>query len=293
MDFKQPPDLAPNEIYRGSRKVYLESEDDVTVIGTKWFSHLKRQLSFESAEAMPGMGGGGCQVVIDKVEKVNSAQNLGVTAYGVVDRDVLLGDPQQHTLWWEVDDAKFHAEKPYGESIHVLRCWELENLFLHPKAIAKVLRDKRLSAESPTGNDVAEELLAHLDTFWAISLLDVLSVPCRNPSPAIGYGGQDAGEKLEKSVCEYTNTSQADFNTQKNKMQCFDDPSLSSVERWERLSRILDGKRVLARLRQIFNEEFSRPMSERGALAGAILDLGLIDSELTNFLQVAAKGGSR
>jgi len=57
------------------------------------------------------------------------------------------------------------------------------------------------------------------------------------------------------------------------------------LERWERLSRMLDGKRTMVRLDKILHnpKDFCLE-SEYGALAGHIYNLGLVDKQLHGWL---------
>lgn len=120
---------------RGGAVVFLESNDDFEIIAKRWFFDFGQDVHFESADQYEtGTGGGGCQAVIQLVAGMRSS---GIAAFGIVDRDVLLGDGHW-TLWWSIDDAAFQSARPYGDWIRVLLRWELENYLLDPDAMAYV-----------------------------------------------------------------------------------------------------------------------------------------------------------
>ena len=287
MDFKQSTKIEPNERYLGTTKVYLESSEDEFIIG-KWFSKLKSCISFESVEPKPGQGGGGCQIVIEKVTSANAESKLD--AYGIVDRDMLVG--KKDDLWEEINDKAFREARPFGSKIHVLNRWELENYLLHPKAIHHVLENKKLGKSDCTPNDVTNTLLNAEDDLVAISVLDVLSVyadpPCSSPSE--GFGLDKAGEALSKEVATQTGAKMEELDDARRRISRFSEGLPHGAERWDRLSRMLDGKRILKRLKKYWPNQLKDPCGERGSLADAIMGKNLIDEDLSTFLHDVCEG---
>lgn len=72
------PDLVSLYKSAGGVTVFLESEDDLAIFGSKWFLSLKDRINFESVDS-PRQGGGGCQKVLARVAE---ARNAGMDAYG-------------------------------------------------------------------------------------------------------------------------------------------------------------------------------------------------------------------
>lgn len=260
-------------------KIYLESTDDQYIL-KNWFStfNFYDKLSFDSVSEI--RGNGGCQLVKKKVE--DSKQ----TAFGIIDRDVLLADPNfQDSLWWEVDDDVFSSSKPYGENIFVLHRWELENYLLHPQALASLMADKRLNATTPPA-DIAKLLCDHEENMVAVTLLSTIST---KTGAALAGGTrllQDKnGEELKAEVQSKLSISSAEMESERVKIDRFAENEREPVERWNRLSRVLDGKRIMHRIDNLLFSGRVKLETERGALAGHIAKHQLIDQALINWLE--------
>ncbi|PTQ87263.1 hypothetical protein [Nitrosomonas ureae] len=273
--------------YEGGTKVFLESAEDVRIFSDHWFSDKQDKLRFVSAEGDQS-GGGGCQVVISKVNEANAHD---IKAYGIVDRDVLLAD-KKLDLFWETDDTRFHATQPYGDKIYVLRRWELENYLLQPEAFSTEV-SKRIS-RSPVPNISAQTLLDQSEDIIKVTALTTISVANGKASPNPGFGSQSSGQDLNTEIEKYLKHQFPDDNYPEidgdsSRIRTFDQPSGSSEERWDRLSRILDGKKSLMRLCHHFSESLQissiRSWEEmRGCLANVIASKGAIDTELIHYI---------
>lgn len=285
--FKKVETTIVDAKYEGRIKVYLESAEDVRIFSEHWFSDKQDKLRFVSAEGEQS-GGGGCQVVISKVEEANK-QNI--QAYGIVDRDVLLSD-KKLDIFWETNDPKFHAAKPYGEKIHVLRRWELENYLLQPDAFTSEVSRRVSRSPSPI---VSEDIfLSQADELIQVTALTTFSVRQGKNSPNPGFGIQSTGEELTKEIDKFLKKQfpeivDPDISNDANKIIAFDNDDVNSSERWEGLSRILDGKKSLMRLCRYLSDslgiESIRHWEEmRGCLANAIASKDTIDHELKDLM---------
>jgi hypothetical protein len=128
---------------RGGAVVFLESEDDLQIIAKRWFFDEGQDVFFQPADAcQPGLGGGGCRAVIDLVAQ---ARGNGISAFGIVDRDVLLND-NNWSLWWQDQDKLFLDARPYGDHIRILLRWELENYLLDLNAMAIEANDAGMTS---------------------------------------------------------------------------------------------------------------------------------------------------
>ena len=269
-------------IYEGGIKVFVESEDDLAIIRDKWFFNHKDVLSFESVSDLGG-GSGGCRKVIDRVKEFKTG---GRPAFGIVDRDVLLQDEDfRDTLWWETDDELFAKSYPYGESVHVLRRWELENYLLHPDAIRQWLKDKLCSPDAPDFK--AEDILNHEQDFITLTCLSTLAVSKSRPSPKEQFGRDKTDKDLYDTIIEHLSTSKEEIEDHQSKIQAFSEKNNQPEARWERLNRMLDGKRILYRLSDHLNKSYDKKglnlnlFGDRAIIAGYVKNCGTIDSELT------------
>ncbi|WP_333874744.1 hypothetical protein [Methylobacter sp.] len=256
-------------------KIYLESTDDQYIL-RNWFStfNFYDKLSFESVSET--RGDGGCRLVLKKVE------NSQLKAFGIVDRDILLADPNfKNSLWWEIDDEVFLSQKPYGEKIFVLPRWELENYLFHPQALASLVADKRLNTMTSAA-DIAKLLCDHEDDMVAITLLSTIS-PKRVGEQVLR---DKSGEGLSEAILKQLLIQADVLESEQIKIKCFAENKQDPIERWQRLSRLLDGKRIMHRIDDLLFSGKVKLESERGALAGHIAKhKPLIDSALTNWLK--------
>lgn len=220
--------------------IYLESEDDVFIFRDKWFRKSRFPIVFKAASPNSGdKGSGGCMQVRKKVGQYGDV-------YGVVDRDALWSDQgHREGLWWETDDECFFAEKPFGENIFVLNRWEIENYLLHPEALRKLLWDKTRGTTPHTDTEkIAELLCAHEADFVKFS------------AHTIG-DGEENRQEIE------------------DKISSFSEKQEHPVQRWERLSRMLNGKKVIEMLGGRLDGKKKYPLQhEFGALAGHVAELG-------------------
>jgi hypothetical protein len=265
-------------------KIYLESTDDQYIL-RNWFSTFNYydKLSFDSVSET--RGDGGCQLVKKKVE--DSKQ----TAFGIVDRDVLLADPNfQNSLWWEIDDEVFSSSKPYGENIFVLHRWELENYLLHPQALASLMANKRLN-ETTSPTEIAELLGEHEENMVAVTLLSTIST--KNGMALTGNTQlfrDKSGAELKIELQNKLTLYQSLIESEQGKIDHFAENKQEPIERWHRLSRLLDGKRIMHRIDDLLNFKYAltpkvKLESERGALADHIAKHKLIDPALSNWLE--------
>jgi len=286
--FKKVETALVDAKYEGGIKVFLESAEDVRIFSEHWFSHKQDKLRFISAEGEQS-GGGGCNAVITKVGEASS-QNI--RAYGIVDRDVLLADAK-FDLFWETDDVKFHAEQPYGENIHVLGRWELENYLLQPEAFAYEV-SRRIS-RSPVPDISAAIFLEQADDIVQVTALTTYLVANSQTSPNTGFGTDTASSSdLARKINDHLKKkfpppASPDISQDIEKIKAFDQSGATPAERWERLSRILDGKKSLMRLCRYISTSLSLSSvghweEMRGCLANVIASKESIAPELISLI---------
>lgn len=262
--------------------VFLESTDDVFIF-KKWFSHLLDRIQFEPISGKKSDGG--CDAII------NHFSNLDInteTHFGVIDRDALLRNLENHEeLWWQIDDDLFYSEQPFGNKIFILNRWELENYLLHSEAIAQRIRNKSMGEISYSNKGMAQKILAAENDLIAITVLSTLGRGDRSEKYAQTLSGDKLRNQVKKEV-----TDENLFPQHEQSIIDFTENCHDPIERWERLSRMLDGKRIMNRISGLFHDtslgkKFSLK-EERGDLADVIFNEGLVDKKLKSWIHSIA-----
>ncbi|MCK5523763.1 MAG: DUF4435 domain-containing protein [Thiomargarita sp.] len=264
--------------YTNKAVVYLESEEDLQIIKERWFFDEGKEIEFKSVDS--GHGGGCTQVI----NRVNTERDKGISAFGIVDRDALMRK-EKWDLWWEIDDQQFKQAKPFGDYILVLRRWEIENYLLSPEELEIVLSDKEFR---PLKNIdlVIQNLLKEAEDLKVLSAAMILSHE-NGHTFSLGFGLKDTGEALQKEVKNHlSNHIKSKLSLQLTsyiqKIEAFAEGNTKPTrQRWERLNRLLDGKRTLQRL-DLFK---SRVGERRGDLARHLRINNNIDSELMAYIK--------
>lgn len=265
--------------YTGGVKVYVESTGDEYILKKKWFPNLLDRLSIEAVSLDTGENGG-CRIVVNKVIEARAS---GVEAFGIVDRDSLLSDSTlRNSLFWEADETKFSSATPFGPYIHVLMRWEIENYLLKPPAVIELLRDKLLQTISLETSD----LLENEEDFILRTAIDVINVSRGHPCPSDKFADGETGDALKHIVKNFLKVSDAELDATRQQISAFFGFEKDKDARWDKLCRIVNGKRALNQLGQFLSRRDRRwaglrlEESEKGALASHIANLKLIDTEL-------------
>ncbi|MDQ6975675.1 MAG: hypothetical protein Q9M22_03820 [Mariprofundaceae bacterium] len=274
---KEISSLFTDDAFLGKVVVYLESEEDVQIVGERWFFDAGETVVFKSADE--GQGGGSTAVL----SKVEAARNKGIYAFGVIDRDILM---QQHdwNQWWETDDKKFQDIQPFGTWIHILLCWEIENYLLNPEVLEQVMADREGRS------------LRKLDTLFgclfesakSVQLISAASILAHK----VGYKlakdfgmkqiGNDLGLALSKHL-KKKGVDQADSQLQGvyASIEAFVQNNDGNKNKWQSMIRMLDGKRMLSHLNL---------SDQRYNLASRIRQLDCVPSEWKSFVTDVSKG---
>lgn len=279
MDFKGLSDFSNEKYLAGDQGkiVYLESTDDEFIF-KKWFGNHLSKIEFKAVSGEKANGG--CRVVIQKVGELSASELTPY--YGIVDRDALLNTLHENEpLWWEIDDDKFFSSKPFGERVFVLGRWELENYLLHPEAILRRLENKTMGASGY--NDASELAKDFIKNEGDLISISVLATSGRGDR-SVRYGQRDSGQKLWEMVLNDSSLDENVMLEHKEKVSNFSEGCADYIQRWERLSRMLDGKRVMVRIDGITGQQLCLN-AERGNLADDIANLGLIDENLKSWIE--------
>ncbi len=280
---KQPDKLALKQ--RGGAVVFLESEEDFQIVAKRWFFDEGEDVYFQPADTYEqGPGGGGCKAVIDLVVQ---ARADGIKAFGLVDRDVLLSD-QQWDLWWQEQDPDFLVARPYGEHIRVLLRWELENYLLDPDAMAAATNDASMTS-AHTGQSIAASCLIYAEELIDKSAAAVAATAANCTPPAAGFGcnPMTTGTALSAALLQHINGQtvadvSAEFSVHRQRISAFDSPAASPARRWERLTRMLDGKAALKYLGCCIRVPFD---AKRAELARRMRETGAVPTEIRGYVE--------
>ncbi|MBF0370177.1 MAG: DUF4435 domain-containing protein [Magnetococcales bacterium] len=268
--------------YDGRLPVYLESKEDAQVFAERWFNGSRDTLRFIAADQV---GTGGCQGVIQQVAQDRDA---GLAAYGIVDRDVLLGISCPDLFFFPEENTP-HIPWPLPPEIIVLDCWEMENYLLDSEAVETFQADEQGRSKWDSGvvletlSDFAQNLLGLmaanlvLMTYRKESLSPLFEAAVLEPSR----------EKLTSHLS--TKISIPDINTE----GLFDQyaeligetvPTTSADfhNNWEQLRCRVDGKMFLTRF---FHKPGHKNNLPRFHLATRIKEQNRVSPELTRHIE--------
>lgn len=220
--------------------VILESDEDLQIVKDRWFFDIGDAIEFGHADS-DGEGGGATRVC-NKVEELRSKSE---TSFGIVDRDAIKTTHPE--LWWEVDDGKFRAARPMGDNVRVLSRWEIENYLLDPEIIEESLAD--IEARPPNrGDNCTKALYVYLNAAVALSAAAIVA---NRHGVRFDHSLDECPEmhltaQIQKWLGEYV----TEFPATEAKIRTFGaDRQAPSLEHWERISRMVDGKRLLRRMK--------------------------------------------
>ncbi|HLA34082.1 MAG TPA: hypothetical protein VJ001_04350 [Rhodocyclaceae bacterium] len=218
--------------------VILESAEDQQIIGDRWFFDVGDDMVFDHAD--DGLGGGANKVS----SKVTALRDDKIISYGIVDRDAIRSSHPE--LWWEMDNATFMARQPL-DNVRVLCRWEIENYLLDPEIIEETLADME-ARNVRRGSLALPAVYGHLDAAIKLSAADIVA----------SYHGERFGADLDQCDAEHLDDGiakkipdlVAELPEIEAKVKAFGAPhSVPSSAHWDGICRLLDGKRLLRRLR--------------------------------------------
>ncbi len=275
--FKKVPDTSHlRRDYFKRAIVYLESGEDLLIIKDRWFHNEGEYLEFKSADE--GEGGGASRVV----NMVDEDRASGFVAFGLVDRDALQAR-QKWEVWWEQNDALFSTLRPLGEHIRVLRRWEIENYLLDPEIVEE--ERANLEGRAVTRSNPVEKLAK--DILMPAKFLASAAIVLHEQGTKLGddLNKVEPTEELMKKVSEKIGDKTIRFEETLKRIEIFGEghPETSS-EYWERISRVLDGKRILKRL-GLAQSSLDKPRDYRLSLASKIRQSGKIDFEFNGYIE--------
>ncbi len=262
--------------YSGRKQIYLESDDDFAIF-ERWFFDEFEYLEFKSSNAGDG---GGCTQVMGNVDK---DRENGINSFGIVDRDALI-QQQKWNDFWEDDDMHFLKLHPFGEHVKALCRWEIENYVMDLEAVYALLMD--YGKYSPKGID--KNLLSNQLLRISKALVPVMAANlCLHEAGKSALKKkyclhEDSFENIDKSCLNHLKKDGIDTNFEKFKTRLFSfEDGENSADQYWKLSRMIDGKRLLDRLKM----EFGLKEDHRFRLATLIREKGVVAIEIKDLIQ--------
>lgn len=250
-------------------QLHVEGITDVQIIDERWlerhpdlrraFSEIRYCVETPSDTSKLERGPSGCQALLQRLAE--SLSQTDVIAMGLADRDLLL-DRATMEIFLEPDDAAFiqlvqaHFQD-LGGRLWVLPRWEIENyLLLDLDLLAVAWRDNAKSnpEEPPTDttvNGMATALIALADEATPLAAAALANTRLGEPLKAVPGINDARGRSVMKArvTAAYADLPEEAREAEERKIEAFNDPSATSLpERWDRLSRVVDGKWILGRI---------------------------------------------
>ncbi|MBF0564956.1 MAG: hypothetical protein HQK89_06920 [Nitrospirae bacterium] len=270
------------ENYKGRVVVYLESDFDVEIF-KRFFFDEEEFVEFKAPGIVEG-DTGGCRKVIKKV-KTNQSHSYKV--FGIVERDSLLG-ACKWDIFWERNDEVFLQSRPFGDKVRVLTRWEIENYLIEPEELERFLFDYVTKLPN-----VLSELLSHCDVLVPVMAANILLHIRKKGALDDDYCNDtnkrtEAEQKVRESLRKKLNDDDInDFEDYIKKFDSFfnvgtdDDNSNESIRKWRNYSKLIDGKRILGRIKH----SIKLRDDHRLALATRIKSNNKVESELVNYIK--------
>jgi hypothetical protein len=270
--------------YSGVPVVYVESEEDRYIYGECWFKDQLSKLEFKAATVTCSIDG--CNGVLDAVSQERQAGN---PAWGIVDRDIVLGK-EFWELVHETDDTVFEKAKPFGHEIKVLCRWEMESYLADGEALEHIQAGLNKASERPTPV-VYQELLEHCHVLVPHATIN--AVLHSHKLSGAGDGYTDRFSTCEQVTADIQKifipklfpTGQADYDQHLPLVTAFDFPDAPAEERVNALLRRIHGKALLKRF---FHASHKIQTDVRGLLANRIKEKSRVPVEIETFIDMVA-----
>lgn len=282
--FKRTPDIGRIRLrQRGGVVVFVESEDDYQIFAKRWFFDLGARITFEPADRdTPERGGGGSGVVCSLVDKAIAD---GICAFGIVDRDSLMSNDLWE-LWWEKDDTSFLASRPLGDRIRILLRWELENYLLDAVVMEIEIADERFCS-TRSAETCARDCLKYADELKNLAAANIILQRTGGKiNPGFGTNPRHADSELHNELITHLTKKSVPkpkevLIEERVLVDHFDLPDAEPLKRWERLTRMIDGKSALKYLGSMFGVALDQ---RRGALARRIWEQNRIPEDVQGYI---------
>lgn len=281
---KNQPGLgAPDRLsarYGGVPVVYVESEEDSYVFGECWFKDRLSHVEFRPALQQCNFSG--CSAVIKAVAEERKAGN---SAWGVVDRDMVMSENMWH-LVNETDDAAYESAKPFGAEVKTLCRWEMESYLADGEVMEKCRAEIEMEPPRPT-QDVYDELLDHCQVLIPHAAINAVCHQHRVEGLSDGYTNRRFSTRAETEARvqqdkfpKLPSSAAADYAIHVSHVDAFDLPGQTSTARVNALLRRIHGKALLNR----FSAAHGIRIDLKGLLANRIREMARVPAEVAIFV---------
>ncbi|MEW6290584.1 MAG: hypothetical protein AB1545_12105 [Thermodesulfobacteriota bacterium] len=278
----EPDKLATR--YGGVPVVYVESEEDNYVYGECWFKDRLSKLEFKAAAVKCATDG--CDAVLDAV---NMERRAGNPAWGIVDRDIVMGK-ERWDLVHETNDEAFERAKPFGNEIKVLCRWEMESYLADGEALEHIqaglnMKPKRALPE------VFQELLDHCHVLVPHATINAVLHLHKLAGAGDGYTNrfstaEEVADDIRKIyIPKLPPHGQDEYENHLSLVAAFDSPGATAKERLNGLLRRVHGKALLKRF---FHVHHKIQADVKGLLANRIKEKSRIPEEIEAFVDKVA-----
>lgn len=267
---------------QAGKKVFLEAETDAFLFKVYWFSEMADRISFEAAsEGKRGDKGGGCKAVEQRVTSHNELHS-SEKAVGIVDRDSLLETNPE--LFYETDDDVFYQHN-FVDNIYTLNRWEIENYGLDLENIQQSVKAKTFN------NTVASSAFESLEQAMVLHTCASTFATIKATKAKFNPQETDVTEIRERLKHSFS-ISDDELAKEQQKITAFDNNETSFEERWNRLARLLDGKKVIEQLDQFYKNQLSGEVKKKFAITGRDLLAKVVEppQELVDFIDQKVLG---
>ncbi len=262
--------------YSGRKLIYLESKTDLAIF-QRWFFDEGEFIEFLSSK---NGGSGGCATVVGFVDKDRS---MGIPSFGIVDRDALMRE-NAWDLFWENDDRIYQRSRPFGDYIRPLGRWEIENYLLNPKVIFALLTDYGKYSPDGIDNDLlSDQLLQQSQNLVPVTATNIcLHMAGEKALVPHFVSGENNPAQIKAKCIEHLDKRhvECDFESVSTRLLAFCDGN-NNLDQYWRLSRIIDGKRLILRLQS----KYELKDDHRYNLAKMIKEQNVISSEIKTLIK--------
>lgn len=276
------PDRLVNR-YGGVPVIYVESAEDLYIFGECWFKDRLSRVEFLPAASQCGFEG--CSAVI---QAVSDERTVGNSAWGIVDRDVVMSQ----NLWYlvhETDDSRFEQAQPFGPKVKVLCRWEMESYLVDTEVLEQCRAELHSQAQRPA-SDIDQELLDHCQALIPHAAINAVCHEERVAGLPDGYTDRFAtrseveGDILANILPKKIEQGQAQYFHHRQLVDAFDLVNAAPRARVGALLRRVAGKAVLKR----YGARHHISIDLKGLLANRIKDKNRVPDEIASFVEQVA-----
>lgn len=270
-------------------QLHVEGITDEEVIKDRWIKdHAELRRAFSDFKSYSedgnnsGQGSSGCAALVKRL--ASSLDLTDVIAMGLADRD-LLRTSSAIDVFLETDDDEFrrrameflsqegisrYGVPDLGGRLWVLHRWEIENyLLLDVELITHVWNDnaKAHGESSPASNssETSAALLALADEGLPRFAAELSQIRKAQPLVANAERGASNSEQMREAMrLSYPNLKSEELDAENSRIRAFGQGyAEATAERWDRLSRVVDGKWMLGRIANRWIKGWSKEQLRR------------------------------